>query len=174
MIEIRKLIDWDEAYSSALLTQGKKPKNKYPSDKWIEKLIKSEHSPLRKVMYSIVLRDIPSFVATHLVRYTTSQPYVSTSRSDITGKDDKLTNRLTPVTMELFLNAQTIITISRQRLCYKASKETREIWVEVLKELKKIEPLLVKYSMPNCIYRNGCPEFTPCGVTLEKGKDYGF
>lgn len=174
MIEIRKLIDWDEAKFSALITQNKKPKDKYPTEQWKEKLIKSEHSPIRKLMLSIVLRDIPSFVATHLVRHVHMQPYVGTSRSDLTGKDDSLTNRLTPVTMELFLNAQEILNISRQRLCYKASKETREIWIEVLKELKKIEPILVKYCVPNCIYRNGCPEFVPCGVKLEKGKDYGF
>jgi actin-like ATPase involved in cell morphogenesis len=68
-----------------------------------------------------------------------------------------------PVNMRLFLNAQEIINISRQRLCNKAELTTNQIWRQVVEELRKIEPELANACVPQCYYRGFCPEFKSCG-----------
>lgn len=73
--------------------------------------------------------------------------------------DDDLVN------LQLSLNAQEIINISKLRLCNKASKETREIWYKVIDELAQIEPYLASACVPQCVYRGFCPEPKSCGRT---------
>ena len=68
-----------------------------------------------------------------------------------------------PVNLQLSLNAQEIINISKVRLCSKAEAATRKIWNEVVKELRKIEPILGDACVPQCVYRGICPERKPCG-----------
>ncbi len=63
----------------------------------------------------------------------------------------------------MIINAQAIINISRQRLCSKASKETREAWQAVIAELNETDPILAKACVPSCVYRGLCPEFSTCG-----------
>lgn len=87
------------------------------------------------------------------------------SRPDITGskvsrhdmRQDDLVN------LQLSLNAQEIINISKLRLCNKASEETREVWYKVLDKLACIEPLLASACVPQCVYRGFCPEQKSCG-----------
>ena len=57
-----------------------------------------------------------------------------------------------------------IIHISKQRLCNKAEKETKEIWRRVIEELRKTEPELANACVPNCFYRGFCPEIKSCGL----------
>lgn len=64
---------------------------------------------------------------------------------------------------EFEANAQSIINISRKRMCFQASKETREAWREFLDELEIKEPELRLCCVPEGIYRGGCPEFKNCG-----------
>ena len=164
-IEITKVTSWTDVLNAARFTQRLPLKSGEPSVKFKKKIIKAEHSPLRCLMFNIDMYDIPYYVSVHLVRHIHAQPFVSTSRPDIDGnmlprseqkKDD-------PVNMRLFLNAQEIINISKVRLCNKAEIETRKVWNEVIKELRKIEPELANVCVPNCIYRGHCPEFKSCG-----------
>lgn len=99
-----------------------------------------------------------------LVRHIHAQPFVSTSRPDIDGKQipREEQKKIDPVNMRLFLNAQEIINISRVRLCNKTEKETKKIWNIVIEELRKTEPELANACVPNCIYRGFCPEFESC------------
>ena len=101
-----------------------------------------------------------------LVRHIHAQPFVSTSRPDIDGKQipREEQKKIDPVNMRLFLNAQEIINISKVRLCNKAEKETRKIWSQVIEELRKIEPELAAACVPNCLYRGHCPEIKSCGI----------
>ena len=62
-------------------------------------------------------------------------------------------------------NAQTIINISRKRLCTSSSVETRKAWRSFLDELKKEEPELVSVCVPDCIYRGHCYEYQTCGFS---------
>jgi len=165
-IEIRRITNWSEALSSARFTQRKGPISGEPSIKWKKKLIKSEHSPLRCVLFNIDFYDIPYYVSVHLVRHVHAQPFVSTSRPDIDGtmKPREEQKKDDPVNMRLLLNAQEIINISKVRLCNKAEKETRETWQTVIDELRKTEPELANACVPNCYYRGFCPEFKSCGL----------
>lgn len=165
-IEITRVTSWKDVLNAARFTQRKEPLDKEPSIEFKKKIIRAEHSPLRCLMFNIDFYDIPSYVQNHLVRHVHSQPFVSTSRPDIDGKqvpreEQKKTD---PVNMRLFLNAQEIINISRVRLCNKAEGETRKIWKEVINQLHEIEPELANACRPNCFYRGFCPEIKPCGA----------
>ena len=165
-IEITKVTSWTDVLNAARFTQRKEPKSGEPSIKWKKKIIKAEHSPLRCLMFNIDFYDIPNYVSVHLVRHVHAQPFVSTSRPDIDGKQipREEQKKIDPVNMRLFLNAQEIINISKVRLCNKAEKETKKIWNEVITKLKKIEPELAAACVPNCIYKGFCPEIKSCGI----------
>ena len=165
-IEITRVTSWTDVLNAARFTQRLPLKSGEPSVKWKKKIIKAEHSPLRCLMFNIDFYDIPNYVMVHLVRHVHAQPFVSTSRPDIDGnqvprEEQKKTD---PVNMRLFLNAQEIINISKVRLCGKAEKETRKIWLMVISELRKQEPELANACKPSCFYRGFCPEFKSCGL----------
>ena len=75
-----------------------------------------------------------------------------------------------PVSHLCSANADAIINISRKRLCKKSSKETIIAWQLFLDALSKIEPEIVNACKPECQYRNGCQEMTPCKELEELGK----
>ena len=139
-------------------------------------MIKAEHSPLRCLQFTIDFYDIPYYASVHLCRHVHAQPFVSTSRPDINGKmkprDEQ--KKSDPVNMRLLVNAQEIINISRVRLCNKAEKVTQMLWIEVLRELSKIEPFLANVCVPNCLYRGFCPEIKPCGFSTSDVDAFNF
>lgn len=165
-IEIQRVTSWKEVLNAARFTQRKEPLDKEPSTTFKKNIIKAEHSPLRCLIFNIDFYDIPNYVSVHLVRHIHAQPFVSTSRPDIDGKQipREEQKKIDPVNMRLFLNAQEILHISRARMCNKAEKETRKIWNMVVTELRKIEPELAAACVPNCIYRGFCPEIKSCGL----------
>ena len=166
-IEITRVTDWQRVVDAARFTQGKKSLGREPSDEFKKQMILSEHSPLRELEFDIKMYGIPYWVSNHFVRHVHAQPFVSTSRPDITGskvsrhdmRQDDLVN------LQLSINAQEIINISKLRLCNKASKETREVWYKVIDELAQIEPYLASACVPQCVYRGFCPEPKSCGRT---------
>ena len=165
-IQITRVTSWSDVLNAARFTQRKSPKSGEPSVTWKKKIIKSEHSPLRCLMFNIDLYDIPRFVSDHLVRHIHAQPFVSTGRNDVLSSNvPREEQRMTDLyNTRLFLNAQEIINISKVRLCNKAEKETRKIWNMVVKELSKFEPELAAACVPTCIYRGHCPEIKSCGL----------
>jgi len=165
-IEITKVTSWTDVLNAARFTQRKEPRSGEPSVAWKKKIIKAEHSPLRCLMFNIDLYDIPRYVSDHLVRHVHAQPFVSTGRSDVLKEnlprdEQKMTDLYNT---RLFLNAQEIINISKVRLCSKAESKTREIWRQVVEELRKIEPELANACVPSCFYRGHCPEIKSCGL----------
>ena len=165
-IEITRVTSWTDVLNAARFTQRKEPLDKEPSVEFKKKIIKAEHSPLRCLMFNIDFYDIPNYVSVHLVRHIHAQPFVSTSRPDINGNmlPREEQKKIDPVNMRLFLNAQEIINISKVRLCNKAEFKTRNIWRQVVEELKKTEPELANACVPSCFYRGYCPEFKSCGL----------
>jgi hypothetical protein len=172
-VEVTRVTSWKDVLNAARFTQRKAPLDKEPSDEFKKKIIKAEHSPLRCLMFNIDFYDIPYYVSVHLVRHVHAQPFVSTARPDIDGKqppreEQKKTDL---VNMRLFLNAQEIIHISKLRLCNRAEFATRVAWNKVIRELFEVEPLLANACYPNCIYRGFCPEFESCGyIDSDNGK----
>ena len=168
-IEVTRVTSWTDVLNAARFTQRKPLKSGEPSENWKRKIIRTEHSPLRCLMFNIDFYDIPYYVSVHLCRHVHAQPFVSTSRPDIIGPvsgglPSRETQKKTdPVNMRFFLNAQEIINISKVRLCMRAESETRKIWSEVVRELSKQEPLLATACIPSCVYRGMCPELKSCG-----------
>lgn len=72
-------------------------------------------------------------------------------------------DRLQPTDLGLLLNAEEIINISRLRLCMKASKETRNVWREVVTQLKEVDPALYLFCVPSCVHQGFCREEPTCG-----------
>ena len=165
-IEVTRVTKWADVLNAARFTVGKEPLDKVPTPKFKKMIIRSEHSPLRLLEFDIKVYGVPEWVSVHFVRHHIGiEKFISTQRTDRTGstipRDQHLQGE--PLNMHLRLNAQAIINISKVRLCSKASKETREVWIEVVNKLSGIEPELAKACVPSCIYRGFCPEMKPCG-----------
>lgn len=135
-----------------------------PKDEWKKKLLIAEHSPLRHSLITIELKNIPYYVSTHLVRHHQGvEKYIGTSRSDRTGVDRKERKQTDLVTMRMDLNIQSLINISRKRLCNCADKETQKLWLMVVREIAKYDENIAWACVPEGIFRGGCPEnFSDC------------
>lgn len=146
-------------------TIGSFPPKDYTLGKW-KQLLLSEHSTLEFADFTMYgLFD--GRMVSHLVRHTKGHPRhaVYSHREDWTKKD-----RPDPSTKRMYLSKWTPyswIQMCRQRLCYKAASYTRDAIVNARNSMKASkEPFfmgLAWASVPDCIYRNGCPYSTPCG-----------
>lgn len=81
-------------------------------------------------------------------------------------KDDRAQGEL--VNMDITLNAQAFINVSRKRLCGKAHPEAQALWTRVLMKLKDVDDELYNNCVPECVYRGFCPEKESCGRTDSK------
>lgn len=168
-VNVIRKTSWNDVLNAARFTQNLAPLMKEPSENFKEDIIVAEHSPLRLLEFEIIIKDIPYCNMGHLVRHVHAQPFVSTSRGDITGVDRSTRKQTDPVNMILYMNAQELINISKVRLCNRADKVTRLAWNMVIDELSKIEPILARYCVPSCLYRGFCPEMKCCGYTNTEG-----
>ena len=76
------------------------------------------------------------------------------------------------IEMDIEANAQALINMSRKRLCSQASPETREVMVEMKKEVAKQDPIMAEAMVRECVYRGYCPEMWSCGYDkTEKFKE---
>jgi hypothetical protein len=120
------------------------------------------HSPIRTQIFEIELIDIKSFVSVHLVRHVTVTPFVTSKRTDRGGSGKEDRNSLVNTT--LWCNAEALINIAQKRLCYQASKETRDVVRAIQTEIRKVDPDLARYMVPQCVFRGGyCCEPRACG-----------
>lgn len=168
---------WIRALNAARRTVGKKPLDKEPSDSWKDNILYAEHSPIRLVEYKISFEGIKQWVTTHLVRHWLGFiPFVHSQREDrreLSIPRDELPQG-TENDADFIANAQAIINISHKRLCNCASKETKAAWTSVKNEMEKVDPIMAKHMVPECIYRHMCPELKCCGYinTLKYHDDY--
>lgn len=157
--------NWQDIKNATLNTIGK-DNGVYPKTEWKTKLIRAEHSPIRKMKFSWRWVNIPYWVSVHLVRHKIGiEHFVKTQRSDRTGVNRNELSQGSLVSHECEADAQALINISRKRLCNCASKETRDAWQLVKNEVEKVEPELANYMRRECVYRGYCPEFYPCGYS---------
>lgn len=161
-VNVRAITTNQEVVDRCRVTVWKDSLGHNPSDKFMDDIYFSEHSPIRDKIFVVSLRDIPYWISVHLVRHSEGvTPYVSSQRDD--RHNNAIPREEMPqgalVNMDMTVNAQAMINISRKRLCRMASKETMEIWKQVVKELEKVDEELAKNCVPNCVYRGGiCPE----------------
>lgn len=136
---------------------------KAPTDQWIESLIKAEHSPIRELWFGIKM-TIPYWVSVHFVRHHIGvNHYVQTQRSDRTGvnRDKKTQGEI--VSHIMSVNAQELMFMAHKRLCKQASKETRQVMQEIVKQVVAVAPYMKDVLVPLCVYRNGkCDEMFSC------------
>ena len=149
--------DWEEVVDNCRSTVSKPPLGKEPSKKFKRAILISEHSPIRCISVCWKWLGIPSWVATHFSRHK-FEKFISTQRTDRTGVDRNGLPQDAPVIFRGEANTQSVIDVSRKRLCYTAAKETREQWEDFKRELHNTEPEIADVCVPNCIYRGGCCE----------------
>jgi hypothetical protein len=155
--------NWQDVKDATMTTVGMST-GKYPDSAWKLKLIRCEHSPIRKMKFSWRWRDLPYWVSVHFVRHKFGiEHFVKTQRSDRTGVDRSELSQGALVTHECEANAQALINISRKRLCACASGETRAAWQLVKDEVARVEPELAHCMVRECVYRGWCPEMFGCG-----------
>jgi len=160
-VHIRDIgLTWQQVLDVSRMTQNKPRAEKPVSKEWIKTMIRSEHSPLRARSFYIQTK-MPYWVAMHFRTHHIGVTwFISTSRTDITNKE-RDPNAM--VYVGCVINAAEIVAISHARLCKKASSETRQIWREILHALMDIDPYLVEFCVPKCLYLGRCVEFKPCG-----------
>ena len=165
MIKWSEYIDvWPKVKRAARTTISKEGDGAYPSDSWKKTILLAEHSPIRRIRFSWKWADLKSWVSVHFVRHKIGiEQWVSTQRSDRTGKNRDEIPQGALVSHECEADAQALIFISRRRLCSQASPETRAAWQEVKNEVSAIDPVLGSVMVRECIYRGFCPEFQSCG-----------
>lgn len=156
--------DWLWVKTCTLNTVGKKVVNNNVDNEWKVKLLKSEHSPIRELWFGIRM-EIPYWVSVHFVRHHIGvNHYVQTQRSDRTGIDRDSKPQGEIVSHIMSVNAQELVFMAHKRLCKQASKETREVMQEIVRQVVEVCPEFKDVLVPNCVYRNGkCEEFFPCG-----------
>lgn len=155
--------DWIECKRRALVTVGKRPVNA-PDSSWRHRILAARHSPIRYLMYSFLLEDVPYCLTVHLVRHVHAQPYVKSQRNDRQHEYDR--NKApqdAPVNMILDVNAEELMTIANKRLCNQAAKETREAVRQMCCLAEQATPELKGLLVPMCEYHGGiCHEMFPC------------
>jgi hypothetical protein len=147
-----------------LNTVGKKlNKNSQVDDEWVKKLVEAEHSPIRELWFGIKM-DIPYWVSVHFVRHHIGvNHYVQTQRTDRTGVDRNQKPQGEIVSHIMSVNAQELIFMAHKRLCKQASKETRGVMKEIVRQVVEVAPYMKDVLVPLCAYRNGkCTEMFSC------------
>lgn len=168
----------------------------------LKKMYTCEHSPCRTQVFWVRLYDIPLFCSTQLLRHHVgSQPFQLTCRKDRNGGNNHFqekigqvidlinhghdtdaiailnwlednADRYTKVNLGLFLNAQSLIDMAKERLCSDASAETREIFKAIKDKIAEVDSDLAMFLVRKCVYRGGiCNSLKTCGYNKsETGK----
>ena len=158
-VEIKELIGTELMTELASTTIRKDLKKELD----LKKSFRAKHSLIRSNVYQVIMKNIPSFVATHFVRHKVGvEHFISTWREDRIWIPNEELNRLSPVNHTMIINAEALMNISYKRLCYKASPETLEVMEEIKKKVEEIHPELSECLHRNCIEKGFCPEYKSC------------
>ena len=185
-VTVTRDTNWERAVNAARRTVGKEALGHEPSDSWKAKSIIAEHSPIKLVEYTISFKNLKQRVGVHLLRHQYVLPFIHSQRVDRREDINELTDRYMntvaedikndpyfnrsdvlpqgqPNDQDFVVNVQTLINISRKRLCNCASSDTVAAWKAVRDAIMEIDPVVAKCMVPNCIYRGRCPEINSCG-----------
>ena len=156
--------DWKRCLMLARCTQGKFDTPNEPSLEWKRKILRSEHSPIRTLMFTIKMDGIPYCNSVHFVRHKYGvEHYVQSQRKN---PDRGAERQDAPVTHIMDINAQELIFMAKKRLCYKADRETRLIMTAIKDKIEdKDFSLWNGIFLPQCRKQEkNCTEFKPCGM----------
>ena len=171
-------INWTDVKNACRTTMNKDATDNKPNEKFKLDILISEHSPIRLLTVRWMWR-IKSWVATHFARHWLGwDKFISTQRTDRVGINRDELPQGTEVTYDGNANTQALINVSKVRLCYKASKETREAMEELKYKIhEEVDENIANVMQRSCVYRCGCPEFEECGYWTkfkEKHSDIDF
>ncbi len=144
-------------------------KNAKKSDISLDKLYTCKHSPLRTQLFVIRMIDIPYEVAVHL------RTHAAVGQVWCTGsgrKDRDKTERGTNTDMIGLLNAQHLISMAHERLCFNALADTTQVMMEIKEGVAKVDPELVTHLVPQCLYLGRCDQSPSCGW-FNRRNEYG-
>lgn len=169
--------DWQDVVDGCRATVKKPPLGHEPSEQFKRDIIIAEHEPIRELWVKWKWNDIPYAIAMHWKTHIWSGR-TNTSRADRTGVDRSERSQMDAVNFEGAANPQHLIDTWRKRLCGQADPITRNYAEDFKAELNAIQPEISFALVPNCVYRNGCPEVKPC-ATWHKfcawvDREYGF
>ena len=160
---IKTDFDWKFVKNACRNTVNKSATEVEPTNEFKKKMLISEHSPIRSLKVKWIWEGLKSWVSVHFARHWLGwEKYISTQRSDRTNINRDKSPQDTPVNMIVDANVQALINVGRVRLCYQASPETRMQMENLKTTLKISDEEISNVIVPNCIYRNGCPEFEMC------------
>lgn len=154
--------DWQEVVDDCRTTVGKESLGKEPSKEFKRSILIAEHSPIRDISFKWRWRNMAHWITVHWVRHKWEK-FVRTQRTDRTGIDRNKLTQDEPQTFVGEANTQNLIDTMRKRLCFMASKETREYAEDLKTTIHGEQPEIADVLVPNCIYRCGCPEMNGCG-----------
>jgi len=155
---------WRDVADAANTTIDKDAGIKEPPSSWKKRMLLAEHSPIRQIWIKCKWYNLKSWVSVHFVRHKFGiEHWVRTQRTDRTNINRDELPQGNFVEHEFEANIQSIINISRKRLCMQASTDTRKAWEEVVDSLKEEQPELHSICVPDCIYRGWCYEYKSCG-----------
>lgn len=172
-VKITQATSWRRALNAARWTVNKEELNKEPSDQFKINSLMGNHSPKRMVEYDIKIIGIPYCTAVHFVRHHVGVEKFQCSLRD--DRNEEIDNRKTlpqdyPVNLWLSVNTEALLNISYLRLCGMAATETRIVWNAVKIEMNKLDPIVARFMVPQCIRYGFCPEAPDkcCGYVRTK------
>lgn len=134
-----------------------------PKEEFKRSLLIAEHSPIRLLEFDWTWEGIPYWVSTEWSRHK-FEKFISSQRNDRQKDYDRNSARQdAPVDFDGYANMQNLIDAWRKRMCRQAAPQARKLAEDFKQTLSETHPLESSVLVPNCIYRCGCPEATPCG-----------
>lgn len=155
---------WAWVRRCALETVGKTSES-VPGSEWRHKILEARHSPIRELIYSFEITDIPYFVHVQLVRHHVGiNFFVKSQRNDRQSEYDRREARQdAPINMIVSLNAEALMNLANKRLCHLASNETQDLVYDMCHEALQVTPEFEGLLVPACQYNGGvCHEMKPC------------
>jgi thymidylate synthase ThyX len=151
-----------------LVTIGKLPDpDKETSLEWEKKMLRCRHSPIRYLMFSFYLSDIPYWLSTELCRHHIGiEKYVKSQRDDRDNNDVPRAKKPqgSLVNMIIDINAESLMTLMNKRLCGCATKEMQELMIMIRQEVVWKNPEFADFLVPMCVYLHRCSEFKSCNM----------
>ena len=166
-ITFKRLIGPEYMLPAMRVTQGRDMfDNKLPSLELWTKMILSEHSSDRSVVYRIYCKDVPYYTHVHFVRHHVGINFNVMSQRHDKERKDRPQGSL--IDMFFDANVQALVNISRKRLCYKADEISQDLIKKLKSELiyagDEYDKVLGKLLMRPCSWYLGyCAEPHCCG-----------
>lgn len=127
----------------------------------LKRMYQCQHSPARTQMFWVRMEKIATFVSVHFTRHKTGVEHFVESNRDDRGTN-AVADRNTPVNHSMLMNAQALMTMADQRLCFQAHLATVGVMVRLKNAIAKVDPDLAELMVPKCVRMGFCPELKPC------------